>query len=181
MTVSHWLGCCWDRRKAFFSPAGLGKQHPSIKSVSYWVCSCSGSVWKPPCRPPNSFFFFLMFIYFERERQSEKERACLKVCGRARAHVCTRARTHTHTQRRDRERERESQAGSLLSDSGLELMIREIMTWAKIRSQMLKSLSHPGTQFLSKQDFLSLVCTFPSHDQDLSLKVSLIKSQFLHI
>ena len=46
-----------------------------------------------------------------------------------------------------RERGRESRASSVLSeepDTGLDLTNREIMTWAKINSQMLNRLSHPG-------------------------------------
>ena len=47
----------------------------------------------------------------------------------------------------EREGERESQAGSMLlaqSDERLELTNSEIVTWAKIKSQTLNQLSHPG-------------------------------------
>ena len=58
-------------------------------------------------------------------------------------------RSHTQMSRRgaETERGRESQAGSMLSaesDAGLELTNHEITTWAKIKSQKLNLLSHPG-------------------------------------
>ena len=64
-------------------------------------------------------YLLSLFIYFEREGERERRG----------------------------EAERESQAGSELSDAGLKLMDCEIMTWAEIKSQMLKGLSHPGTRF----------------------------------
>ena len=53
---------------------------------------------------------------------------------------------------REREREREctSRGGaiSMETDAGLDTTDREIMTWAKIQSQMLNWLSHPGAQYV---------------------------------
>ena len=65
------------------------------------------------------FFFQILFIYFERERE----------------------------QKAQRESERESQAASALSTEpnvGLEPTNCEIMTRAKTKSRMLNCLSHPG-------------------------------------
>ena len=49
----------------------------------------------------------------------------------------------------ERERENPKQAlSSAKPDTGLKLMNRGIMTWAKIKSRMLNQLSHPGTPII---------------------------------
>ena len=65
------------------------------------------------------FFFKVLFIHFEKEREHEQGRV-------------------------KRERERESHAVSVGSDVGLELTNFEIMARAEIKSRMLNRLSRLG-------------------------------------
>ena len=84
--------------------------------------------------------FFLKLINFEKEREHVQERG------------------------RQRGRERESQAGSVPPvnmepisaepDMGLELTSCEIRTWAEIKSQTLKGLSHSGAP---SKDILGMI------------------------
>ena len=79
----------------------------------------------------HHFFFLSLFIFLERER------VCACVC----------ARTGRESQR---ERGRENPKRALFCAvstepcAGLHLTNREIVTWAKIKSQMFNQLSHPG-------------------------------------
>ena len=63
------------------------------------------------------YFYFLKFIYFEQGRGRE----------RGRQGIPSRLLT-----------------ASTEPDTGLDLMNREIMTWAEIKSRMLNGLSHPA-------------------------------------
>lgn len=99
-----------------------------------------------------NFFFFLKVYLVERER----ERACKYMCMHEQG-VEQREGEGQKGERwgergreweRERQRQRQRQADSLLS---MEPRLRawshdhEIMTWDKMKSQMLNLLSHPGT------------------------------------
>ena len=76
------------------------------------------------------FYFFL--IFFEREKERERESLC----------------THTSGGGAERGRHRIwSRPGPVSTETnvGLESMNCEIMAWAEIQSWLLNQLSHPGT------------------------------------
>ena len=71
------------------------------------------------------FFFKVLFIERETDRQTERQR--------------------TWVGKGQRDRDGESQAGSVSSTQGWKLTNCEIMTWAKIRSLTFNWLSHSGS------------------------------------
>ena len=90
-------------------------------TLSYLLCVC----WKFPITKHCLLLFLSLFIYFERERERSGE-----------GH-------------RERQRERIPSRFPTVStepDAELELMNREITTWAETKSHMLNQLSHQEPQ-----------------------------------
>ena len=79
---------------------------------------------QPPILYWNLLFFYVLFIYFERDRQHEWGKDSDRGRDRIPSMFCT---------------------ASTEADVGLEPTNREIMTWAKTKSQMPNRLNHPGT------------------------------------
>ena len=122
-----------------FSPWVINCPAPLMRIHLYSSnLSCFCHVLSLNMRRSLSFFFPCLFIYFER------------------------VRTHTHTHKRVRGREgwREripSRLHAVSSEPKARLNTNhEIMTWAKIKSQMLNRLSHPGAPTWSLSEHSTL-------------------------
>ena len=107
---------------------------PACIPIGHCFYNCECMIWnlgKLLSKPvtlhfsPDYFNFFFNVYFWERERKRARE-------GQERG----KHRIHSRFQARDVSTE---------PDAGLELMNHEIMTWAKIKSQTLNRLSHPGT------------------------------------
>ena len=73
-------------------------------------------------------FSFYLSLFILRKKETDRQRGCEQERGREREN----SKQAPHCQRKAH------------GDSGLDFMNHEITSWAKIKSQMLNPLSHPG-------------------------------------